>query len=140
MRRNRNAERRQRRSVRQLQMQEAGTTICLADIKREAQARVSSELRHTREVHVWRPKREAQKACVSETSPLKCNVQQREVRAFSQRHETRVSTTERGIQKLRVSQVSLDKRDNQQREVRVSYKQRHKTHVPTSSTPSRTSM
>ena len=53
VRRNRNAGRRQRRRARQLQTQEAETTICPAiypmDIEREAQARVSSEPRQTRE-------------------------------------------------------------------------------------------
>ena len=101
-------------------MQEAGTTNCPADIEREAQACVSSKLRQTREVCVWIPKREAQQACVSETSLPKRNVQQREGYASSQRHETRVSTTKRGIEKVRVSQSSLTKRDNQQRKFRVS--------------------
>ena len=66
-------------------MQEARTNICLAinqtDTEREAQACVSSELRQTHEVRVWRPKREAHKACVSEASLPKRDKQQREVRA-----------------------------------------------------------
>jgi len=60
VRRNRNAECRQRRRARQLQAQEAGATIYPADTECEAQARVSSELRQMHEVRVWRPKREAQ--------------------------------------------------------------------------------
>jgi len=90
VRRNQNVERRQRRRARQLQTQETGTTICPADTKRESQARVSSKLRQMREVCIWRPKCEAQKACVSETSPLKRDNQQHEVRPSSQRHETRL--------------------------------------------------
>ena len=78
---------------------------------------------------MWRPNREAQKACISEASPLKRDVQQREVRASSQRHETRVSTTKHGTQKVRVSQVSLTKCRNQQREVRVYAQQRRETRV-----------
>ena len=74
VRRNRNAERRQRRRARQLQTQEGRTTICSADTEREAQARVSSELCQTREVCIWRLKREAQEACIAEASPLKCDV------------------------------------------------------------------
>jgi len=79
VRRNRNAERRQRRRARQLQTQEAGTTICPAicptDTEREAQARVSSEPRLTREVHFCRPKREAHKTCASEALLPKHDVQ-----------------------------------------------------------------
>ena len=89
------------------------------------------------EIRVWRPKREAQKACVSEASLPKRDVQQREVRASPQRHETRVSTTKRGIQKVRMSQPSLTKCDNQQREVRISAHQRHETHVSKSKSESR---
>jgi len=127
--RNWNAERRQRRCTRQLQAQEAGTTICLADTECEAQARVSSELRQMHEVRVWRPKHEAQQACVSETSLPKRDVQQREGYAFSPRHKTRISATSREIEKARVSQPSLTKRDNQQCEVRISAQQRQETHV-----------
>ena len=82
------------------------TTICPADTEREAQARVSSELHQTHEVRVWRPKREAQQACISETSLPKHNVQQCEGYASSQRHKARVSTTRRGIEKTRVPQPS----------------------------------
>ena len=99
-------------------MQEAGTTICPAicstDTERESQARVSSKPRQTREVRFWRPKREAQKACVSEVSLPTRDVQQREVRVPPQRHETCVSTTKSEIEKVRVSQLSLTKCDNQQ--------------------------
>ena len=42
VRRNRNADRRQRRRVHQLQAQEAGTTVCPTDVGCEVQARVSS--------------------------------------------------------------------------------------------------
>ena len=80
----------------------------------------SSELHQTREVCVWRPKRKAQKACISEASPLKRDIQQREVCASSQRHKTHLSTTEHGTQKVHISQVSLARCDNQQREIRVS--------------------
>ena len=83
-------------------MQEAGTTICPADTEREAQACVSSELRQMREVHVWRPEREAQQACISETSLPKRDVQQREGYASFQRNETHVSATKQGIEKVRV--------------------------------------
>ena len=71
VRRNQNAERRQRRRARQLQAREAGTTVCPKDVGREVQARVSSESRQTREVRVWKPKREAQLACVSKVPPPK---------------------------------------------------------------------
>ena len=128
MRRNRNAERRQRRRARQLQTQKAGTTICQADTEREAQARVSSEFHYTRDVRVWRPEREAQKAYVSEASLPKRDIQRREVHTSPQRHETRVSITKCGTQKVRISQVSLARRDNQQHEVCVS-QQKHKTGV-----------
>ena len=65
-------------------------------------------------VRIWRPKHEAQQACVSKTSLPKRDVQQREGYASSQRHETRVSTTKHGIEKVCMSQPSLTKRDNQQ--------------------------
>ena len=102
-------------------MEEAGKTICSTYTGREAQARVPSELRQTHEVCVWIPKRRAEEVRVSETLPHRCDIQQREVRVSSHRHETRVSTTECGTHEVCVSQVSLDKHDNQQREVRVSY-------------------
>ena len=108
-------------------MQETGTTICRADTKCETHAYVFSELRQTCEVRVWRLKREAQEACFSEASLLKCDIQQREVRVSSQRYETRVFTIERGTQGVHISQVSLAGRSNQQREVRISSQQRHET-------------
>ena len=92
-----------------------------------------------REVCVWRPKREAQEACISEASPLKCDVQQREVRVSSQRHETYVSKIERGTQRVYVSQMSLVECDNQQREVHVSYPRKHETRVSKSKRESRIS-
>jgi len=110
-------------------MQEAGTTIYPADTEREAYACVTSELRQTREVRIWRPKREAQEACASEASPLKCDIQQPEVYVSSQRHELHVFTTEHGTHGVHVSQVLLVGRNNQQREVRVSSQQRHETRV-----------
>ena len=85
----------------------------LSNRYRTREPRVSSELRQTREVRVWRRKREVHKACVSEALLPKRDVQQREVRASPHRYETRVSTTKRRIQKVRVSQVSLAKCDNQ---------------------------
>ena len=110
-------------------MQEAGKTLCPADIEHEAHACISSESHQTREVSVWIPKRRAQKAHVSEVSPPRRNVQQHEVCAFSQRHKFRISMTKRGTHKVRVSQVLLDKCDIQQRKVHVSSQQRHKTHI-----------
>ena len=118
--RNRNAEHRQRRHARLQQTQEGGTTICLTDTEHKAHACIPSEMHKTCEVCIWRPKREAQEACIFEALPLKHNVQQREVCVSSQKHETCVSTTERGTQRVRIFQVSLDERGNQQREVRVS--------------------
>ena len=92
---------------------EAGTITCQVDTEREAQGRVSPEPRQTREVRVWRPKREAYQACVSEAPLPKRDFQQREVCTSPQRHEIRVSTATRGTQKAYVSQASLAKCDNQ---------------------------
>jgi len=118
--RNRNGKRQQRRHAHRQQTQKVRTTICPTDIERKAHACVPFEICKTREVCVWRPKHEAQEACDSEASPLKCDVQQCKVRVSSQRHETRVSMTECGTQRIRVSQMSLAECDNQQREVRIS--------------------
>jgi len=84
-------------------MQEVRTTIYLAVTKYKAHACVSSKLRQMHEACVWRPKREAQKACVSEASPLKRDIQKHEVCTSSQRHKTRFFTTEHGNYKVRVS-------------------------------------
>jgi len=83
------------------------------DTGREAHACVSSKPHQTRKVCIWIPKRRAQEARISEASPLRRNVQQREVFTSSQRHETRVSTTECMTHKVCISQVLLDKHDNQ---------------------------
>ena len=125
-RRNRNAERRQRRRMRQLQI---GTTVCPTEVGREVQTGISSELRQMHGVRLWRPKREAHRACIFETTLPKCEVHQREGYPSFQRHETRVSTTRRRNEKTRVSQLSLIERDNQKCEVRVSAQQSHETHV-----------
>jgi len=104
LRRNQNAERRQRRHARQLQV---GTTVGPTEIGRKVQTGVSSVPYQTREAHVWQPKREIHQACVSEAPPPK---RQREVRALCQRHETRASI--RGTQQPCVSQASLSRCDN----------------------------
>ena len=59
------------------------------------------------EVCVWRPKCEAQESCVSGASPLKRDVQQREVRVSSQKHETRVSRAEHVTKKVLLAQRPL---------------------------------
>ena len=110
-------------------MQETGKIIYPADIGHEARACIFSEPHQTHEVCFWKPKLRAQESRISEASPHRPDVQQREVHISSHRHETRVSTTEHETHKVCVSQVSPDKCDNQQREVRVSSQHRHETRV-----------
>ena len=74
-------------------MQEARKIIYLADTGHEAHVCISSEPHQTREVCFWIPKCRAQEARVSEVSPPRRNIQQREVRVSSHRHEARVFTT-----------------------------------------------
>jgi len=110
-------------------MEEAEKIICPTDIGREAQARVPSKLHQTREVCVWEPKCRAEETRISETLPRRRDVQQHEVRVFSQRHEICVSTSERKAHAVLISQLSPGKHDNQQREVRAFSQQRHETRV-----------
>jgi len=100
-------------------MEEARKVICLADVGREVQARISSEQHQMRGVRVWKPKHGAYETRVSEALPHRCDVQQCDVCISSQRYETRVSTLEHRTHEVRISQVSSDN-DNQQCEVRVS--------------------
>ena len=122
-RRNRNAERRQRRRARQLQV---GTVGCLTGGGRGVQSDALPAPRPVREIRVWRPKRETPQVESSEDQLIK---RQGETSAPFQTQEVR--TRRRGAQQPALSQATLPKRIRQQRETRVRVIQpRHENRVP----------
>jgi len=98
-RRNRNAERRQRRRARQLQV---GTSGCLTEAGRGVQSDALPAPRPVREIRVWRPKRETPQVRSSEDQLTK---HQGEVSVPRQAQEARAHW--HGAQQPTLSQVSL---------------------------------
>jgi len=104
-------------------MEEAEKAICSVEIECGAQAPISSKQHHTREPRVSISKCGVHEVCISRVLPQRRDVQQCEVRVFSQRHETRVS-----IPKCRAHEVCVSKTSPHKREVRVS-SQVHETRI-----------
>jgi len=103
-RRNRNAERRQRRRARQLQV---GTIDRPTEAGRNVQTSVSAAPHPAREVCVWQPKREVHQIGSSE-APLPRR--QGKTHAPCQVQEARASR--HGVQQPCISQASLPRRNN----------------------------
>jgi len=117
-RRNRNAERRQRRRARQHLV---GTVGCLTGVGRGVQTDALPAPRPVREIRVWRPKRETPQVESSEDQLIK---RQGETSAPHQAQEARAHR--RGAQQPTLSQVSLPQRSRQQRDSRVLSQQRRR--------------
>ena len=123
-RRNRNAERRQRRRARQLQV---GTAGCPTRVERDMQSSALPAARPVREIRVWQPKRATPQVESSEDQLTK---RQNEASASRQTREARVQR--RGALQPTLSHASLPGRTRQQHDIRVSSQQRRQTRVPQS--------